>query len=105
MSGSGVAFTLGFDRPLDHTASYFTLVAPDGHERTFRLRLNTQPNTLYASVGRLGPGNYELHWQARAADGHTSSGAFPFTVSTDGPLEERPSSPKFGAPERATRRA
>jgi methionine-rich copper-binding protein CopC len=82
MSGSGVAFALGFDRPLDHAASRFTLVAPDGRERTIRLRLNAQPNTLYASVGHLEPGGYELRWQARAADGQALSGAFPFMVGT-----------------------
>ncbi|HEX4262535.1 MAG TPA: copper resistance CopC family protein [Acetobacteraceae bacterium] len=80
MSGSGVAFALGFDRPVNHAASYFILVAPGGHQRTVRVRLNSAPNTLYASVGRLDPGDYRLVWQARAADGHALAGTFPFTV-------------------------
>ncbi len=104
MSGLGVAFSLGFDRPLDHAASYFTLVTPDGHERTIRLRLNAQPNTLYASVGRLDPGRYDLRWQARSADGHTLSGTVPFTVTIVEHPGNRPSSPESGAPERTTGR-
>ena len=93
MSGSGVAFALGFDRPLNHIASGFTLVTPDGHERTILLRVDTQANTLYASVGRLDPGGYELRWHARAVDGHMLSGVFPFTVGTVGRAgTEEPSS-------------
>lgn len=103
MSGLGVAFALGFDRPLNHIASGFTLVTPNGQERTIRLRIDTQANTLYASVGRLDPGGYELRWHARAVDGRAMSGVFPFTVGAVGRPGTEPSSPELGAPEVSTR--
>ena len=55
------------------------LVTPKG-ERTTRPSLDSEPNALYARVGRLSPGTYELRWRARAADGHMLSGTIPFQV-------------------------
>ena len=43
MSGSGVAFALHFDHPLDHQASRFMLVDADGARRTVPVRLQSQP--------------------------------------------------------------
>jgi methionine-rich copper-binding protein CopC len=80
MSGTGVAFTLTFDGPVDHARSGFLLVTPHGMVRVFLLRLNTQPNTLYASVGRLEPGDYVLNWHAHAMNGLLLNGSIPFSV-------------------------
>ena len=85
MSGSGVAFALRFDRLVDHGRSRFVLVTPAGAERTVRLRLNAQPNTLYASVGRLAPGDYLLRWHVRGLDGGALQGEVPFAVAADRP--------------------
>ena len=81
MSGSGVAFALHFDHPLDHQASRFMLEGADGARRTVPVRLGAQPSVLYGSVGRLAPGSYTLNWSARARDGAALSGALPFVVS------------------------
>ncbi len=85
MSGSGVAFALRFDRLVDHDGSRFVLVTLAGGERTIRLRLNAQPNTLYASVGRLAPGDCPLRWHVRGLDRGALQGEVPFAVAADGP--------------------
>ncbi len=81
MSGSGVAFALHFDHPLDHQASRFMLVNTGGASRTVPVRLQSQPSVLYGSVGQLPPGGYTLNWSARASNGALLSGALPFTVA------------------------
>jgi hypothetical protein len=44
MCGSGVAFALHFDHPLDHQASRFMLVAPDGaKDLAVPVRLGAKP--------------------------------------------------------------
>lgn len=80
MSGSGVAFALHFDHPLDHHASRFVLLADSGTRRTVPVRLGAQPSVLYGSVGRLPPGSYMLNWSARASSGVILSGTLPFIV-------------------------
>ena len=80
MSGSGVAFALHFDHPLDHQASRFMLVGADG-SKTVPVRLQSQPSVLYGSVGQLPPGSYTLNWSARASNGAALSGTLPFSVA------------------------
>ena len=40
---------------------------------------------LYASVGRLAPGDYLLRWQVRGLDGGALQGEVPFAVAADRP--------------------
>ena len=80
MSGSGVAFALHFDHPVDHRASRFMLIAPDKSSRTLQVRLGAQPSVLYGSVGQLAAGDYTLNWSARAENGMVRSGSLPFQV-------------------------
>lgn len=84
MSGTGVAFALHFNRPLDHQRSSFMLQGPDGAARTVPVRLGAQPSVLYASVGRLPPGAYTQTWSARSSSGKVLGGTLPFTVRPDG---------------------
>jgi methionine-rich copper-binding protein CopC len=79
IAGSAVSFLLRFDRPIDHEHSEFVLITPKGVRRILP-RLESEPNVLYASVGRLPPGTYELRWRARAGDGSMLSGTIPFRV-------------------------
>lgn len=81
MSGSGVAFALRFSTPIDHQASRFMLVGPGGTERTVPVRLQSQPNVLYGSVGQLAPGGYLLRWTAHGTDGKALAGDLPFQVA------------------------
>lgn len=80
MSGLGVAFALTFDHPVDHHGSQLILVLPGGGTRTLFPRLRTQPNTLYASVGKLDPGDYELRYNAKPVGGEMLTGTIPFTI-------------------------
>ena len=80
MSGSGAAFALHFDHPLDHQASRFMLSDAGGARRTVPVRLGAQPNVLYGSVGQLTPGSYSLDWSARASNGAALNGTLPFMV-------------------------
>ena len=80
MSGSGVAFALHFDHPLDHQASRFMLSDAGGARRTVPVRLGAQPSVLYGSVGQLPPGSYTLDWSAHASDGAILNGTLPFMV-------------------------
>jgi methionine-rich copper-binding protein CopC len=80
MSGSTLAFALRFDQPIDHQLSGLSLVTPQG-TRMLRARLDAEPNTLYSAVGQLAPGEYTLHWKARARDGQMLSGSVPFRVA------------------------
>jgi len=80
MSGSGVAFALHFDHPLDHEASRFMLSDASGARRTVPVRLGAQPSVLYGSVGQLPPGSYTLGWSAHASNGAALSGTLPFMV-------------------------
>ena len=85
MSRSGVAFALRLDRLVHHGGSRFVLVTPAGAERTIRPRLNAQPNTLFASVARLAPGDYLLRWHVRRLDGGALQGEVPFAVRAHRP--------------------
>jgi methionine-rich copper-binding protein CopC len=79
VDGNAVAFALRFDGPVDHENASMTLITPEG-ERPLGVRLETAPDVLYGAIGRLAPGHYQLRWQARAVDGATLSGVFPFRV-------------------------
>jgi methionine-rich copper-binding protein CopC len=75
-----VTIPLTFDRPVDHRGSTLWLVSSNGQERRIAARLEAEPSTLYAIVGRLRPGRYELHWTVRSLNGATLSGILPFGV-------------------------
>ena len=83
MTGRAVTFALTFDQIVSHSGSHLTLVTPTGGTRRISIRLVAQPNTLYASIGGLEPGDYRLQWEAQAADGTRLLGSLPFNVSPD----------------------
>ena len=83
MSGRAVSFALTFDHIVSHSGSQLTLVTPTGDTRRIPIRLVAQPNTLYASIGGLEPGDYRLQWEAQAADGTRLHGSLPFNVGQD----------------------
>ena len=39
------------------------------------------PDSLWTTIPELDPGNYRLHWQVLAGDGHITQGDIPFTVA------------------------
>jgi len=80
MEGKADAFSIRFDGPVNHASSRLTLVTPRG-VRSLHARLDSEPNTLFANVGALPPGSYELRWEARSMDGQVTKGTIPFTVA------------------------
>lgn len=81
MDGSATSFALRFDGPVDHAGARLTLVTPTG-TRTLHARLGSQPNTLFAAVGKLPSGAYRLTWMVRAPDGGVSEEDIPFQVAS-----------------------
>ena len=79
VESKAISFAVRFDQPVNHRISHLTLVTPQG-SRALPLRLRTEPDTLYANIEPLTPGNYELQWEAHAADGSVARGSIPFTV-------------------------
>jgi len=80
MDGSARSFSIRFDGPVAHGSARLTLITPNGN-RSLRARLGSEPNTLFAAVGNLPPGGYELRWRVQAMDGDESTGTIPFNVS------------------------
>jgi len=80
MEGKADAFSIRFDGPVNHASSRLTLVTARG-VRSLHARLDSEPNTLFANVGALPPGSYELRWEARSMDGQVTKGTIPFTVA------------------------
>lgn len=80
MNGSATSFALRFDGPVDHKSARLTLTGPGG-SRALRARLDSEPNTLFAAVGRLPAGDYALDWQVKAPSGRISKGRVPFHVA------------------------
>jgi methionine-rich copper-binding protein CopC len=76
-----VDIVLGFEVPVDHQRSTLTLRSDQG-ERELRPRLESAPNYLFGTAGRLVPGTYELDWSAWLSDGQIRSGKLPFTVNS-----------------------
>ena len=50
MQGSGIAFSLRFDQPIDHRHSSLGLTTAPG-PKMLHARLNAEPNTLYSAIG------------------------------------------------------
>ncbi|WP_296324289.1 copper resistance protein CopC [Reyranella sp.] len=76
------AFSVRFDRPVDHRKS--TLVIKQGDKVIERLhpRLESAPEVLFAAAPTLPPGNYMLHWAVITLQGTKAiSGDIPFQVS------------------------
>ncbi|RDI97341.1 copper resistance protein CopC [Dyella solisilvae] len=72
---------LKYNSKIDQARSRLVLVAPDHSETTLAITADgDKPNEL-DSTADLKPGNYTLHWQALALDGHLTRGDLPFTVT------------------------
>jgi methionine-rich copper-binding protein CopC len=79
VDGTMVVVSLRFNARVDHQSARFLLKGDEG-VRELRARLRSAPNALFAIVGHLTPGPYELTWEARLADGRTVKDWIPFTV-------------------------
>jgi methionine-rich copper-binding protein CopC len=81
MAGPAEQFYIRFDGPVDHNGSTLSVLRAGQVLVMLHPRLNSQPNTLYATVGRLPAGDYVLHWRAVSApDRDATEGDIPFGV-------------------------
>jgi copper resistance protein C len=73
---------LRFNVRVDGARSKLTLILPDGTARPVERLQQPSPDLLSAIVPKILPGNYRLHWQVLASDGHITQGEIPFSVVT-----------------------
>ena len=74
------AMTLRFNSRIDRERSRLTLIAPD--KTQIRLPIgDTGPADIMTTQADLQPGDYTVHWQVLAVDGHITRGDVPFTVA------------------------
>ncbi len=81
VTGPVVEIKLRFNVRIDGPRSRLTLVQPDGTSRAVEVLQQPSPDSLAATISGLRPGNYQLHWQVLASDGHITQGDIPFTVT------------------------
>ena len=81
VTGPVVEIKLRFNVRIDGPRSRLTLVKPDGTSHAVEVLQQPSPDSLTATVSGLRPGNYQLHWQVLASDGHITQGDIPFTVN------------------------
>jgi methionine-rich copper-binding protein CopC len=81
IDGRTSAFSVRFDRPVDHVHSVLFIKRGGEVVETLHPRLNSAPDVLFARASTLPAGAYTLHWQVRTMTGvDTVEGDIPFTV-------------------------
>ena len=82
IDGRSTAFSVRFDRPVDHIHSVLAVKRDGEVVETLQPRLQSAPQVLFARAPTLPPGKYQLYWQVRTmTDVETREGEIPFTVS------------------------
>ena len=84
IGGPSTAYSVRFDRPIDHVHS--VLIIKRGNEivQTLHPRLQSAPEVLFARAPTLSPGQYKLIWQVKTlTDVGVVEGEIPFTVTSD----------------------
>ena len=82
ISARSTAFSVRFDRPVDHVRSVLVVKRNGEVIETLQPRLQSAPQVLFARAPTLPAGKYQLYWQVRTmADVETREGEIPFTVS------------------------
>jgi len=77
-----LAIVFRYNSRIDSGRSKLTLTAPgpNGGSTTTRLATHGEGADLLDAAVTLTPGDYTLHWQVLAIDGHITRGNVPFTV-------------------------
>ena len=74
------AIHLRFNVRVDGLRSRILLMCPDASVRQLSIDKQTSPEILTSGASSLRPGDYRIHWQVLAVDGHISTGEILFTV-------------------------
>jgi hypothetical protein len=82
IGGQSSAFSVRFDKPVDHAHSVFMIKRGGAVVETLHPRLESAPEVLFARAPTLPKGAYKLHWQVRTlTDVEMVEGEIPFTVT------------------------
>ena len=81
ISGPSSAFSVRFDRPVDHAHSVIFIKRDGKTVETLHPRLQSAPEVLFARAPTLPPGAYTLHWQVKTmTEAVAVEGEIPLTV-------------------------
>lgn len=80
VDGPDVAVSMKFSLRVDGTRSTLLLSTSDGKSKPLTIEQQSAPDTLATHATKLSPGNYAIHWQVLATDGHVTRGEIPFRV-------------------------
>jgi methionine-rich copper-binding protein CopC len=79
--GPDITIRLRFNVRIDANRSILTLIRADGSSQKLQASKSPEPNLLTAIATGLPAGDYRIHWQVLAPNGHITSGEIPFSVS------------------------
>ena len=65
---------------VDGARSTVLLTSSDGKSKPLAIDRQSSPDTLTTRAKDLSPGDYAIHWQVLATDGHVTRGEIPFHV-------------------------
>jgi hypothetical protein len=80
VDGPDVTISMKFSLRVDGARSTVLLSTDDGKSKPLTIDRQNAPDTLTARAAKLSPGNYAIHWQVLATDGHVTRGEIPFRV-------------------------
>ena len=79
--GRNVAMTLEYNSRIEATRCTLTLTGPNEKNLPVHMESSTKPAELKATASNLANGNYRIHWQVLASDGHITRGDISFSVA------------------------
>jgi copper resistance protein C len=80
VEGPEVAVSMKFSLRVDGARSTLLLSTSDGKAKPLAIDRQGAPDTLTTRATKLSPGDYAIHWQVLATDGHVTRGQIPFRV-------------------------
>jgi methionine-rich copper-binding protein CopC len=80
IEGPEVAVSMKFSLRVDGVRSTVLLSTSDGKSKPLTIDRQGAPDTLTTHATKLSPGDYAIHWQVLATDGHVTRGRIPFRV-------------------------
>lgn len=81
VTGPDILIDLTYNVRVDQERSKLSLTGPDGTQQDIAVLPGTAPEHLTGEAAGLAPGQYILHWQVLASDGHITRGDVPFSVA------------------------
>jgi len=80
VTGPDVPISIRFNSRIDQERSRLVLLGPGHSKQPLVIRAGDAPDRLLATAKGLAAGDYTVHWQVLAVDGHLTRGDIPFHV-------------------------